>query len=227
MSGFLDYGVFLWGALVVASVMAAVIRGIAGEDAGAVASFFLLIGAYCAALYNFAVLQSRNGQTWGKRLVGLRAVKMVDLRPPGKLIEGLKPLFTCLEVICGAAFVAVAFSRYRQTLSDKFCDIVVLDERKAGVTLPWVVPGEPFMEVPPPEPQGAVPWPNRRGGPRPERSASATWNLGSPPRTQAPPPPDVDDLPDPEYAEESSARSAPPSTEARPEASVPDVDLPG
>jgi uncharacterized RDD family membrane protein YckC len=87
----------------VASVIAAVVRAVAGENAGAAASLILLIAAYCATLYNFAVLQSRTGQSWGKAIVGLRAVQMAQLTPPGKLILGLKPFFSMMEIISGWA----------------------------------------------------------------------------------------------------------------------------
>src|SRR4051794_9132084 len=88
MSGVLDYGVFFFVAVVIASLLAAVVRAVAGESAGAAASLLLVGAAYCASLYNFSVLQSRTGQTWGKGIVGVRAVDMVQLTPPGKLILG-------------------------------------------------------------------------------------------------------------------------------------------
>jgi uncharacterized RDD family membrane protein YckC len=160
-SGILDYGVFFFVAVVIASVLAAVVRAIAGENAGAAASLLLVGAAYCASLYNFSVLQSRTGQTWGKGLVGVRAVDMVQLTPPGKLILGFKPFFSVMEIIFGVGLVAIMFSRHRQSLSDKFCGIVVIDERKAGLTLPWVLPGQPVMQMAAPQPQGGVPRPER------------------------------------------------------------------
>jgi uncharacterized RDD family membrane protein YckC len=160
-SGILDYGVFFFVAVVIASLLAAVVRAIAGENAGAAASLLLVGAAYCASLYNFSVLQSRTGQTWGKGIVGVRAVDMVQLTPPGKLILGFKPLFSVMEIIFGVGLVAIMFSRYRQSISDKFCGIVVIDERKARMTLPWVLPGQPVMQLAPPQPQGGVPRPER------------------------------------------------------------------
>jgi hypothetical protein len=137
--------------------------------------------------------------------------------------------------------VAIMFSRHRQTLSDKFCDIVVIDERKAGFTFPWVLPGRPVMEVPPPEPQGGVPWPTRPA-PQTEHPAHATYDLGAQPRPDESPEsdPDDDDLPEFEFADQAGPdlddppdtevadepvrpRSAPPPPEAPvPPAAVPD-----
>src|SRR3712207_3413953 len=106
MSGLVDYGVLLFGAFVVAAVIAAVIRNIFGENAGAFASLFLIAAAYGAVFYNVMVLGNREGQTWGKRLLGLRVVRMVDLQPPGKFMLGFKLLTVSFEVITGVAFVA-------------------------------------------------------------------------------------------------------------------------
>src|SRR3712207_1216955 len=83
MSGLVGYGQFVIFAFVVAAGIAAVIRSIFGESAGAFASLFLIAAAYGAVFYNVMVVGNREGQSWGKRLLGLRVVQMVDLRPPG------------------------------------------------------------------------------------------------------------------------------------------------
>jgi uncharacterized RDD family membrane protein YckC len=139
-SGFLDYVVFLFAALTVAGICARVIRAIGGQGAEDGAAFFLLVGAYLAGLYNLSILQGRTGQSWGKRVVGLRSVNMVELRPVGKSLLGIKPIFELFEIVTGLAFFAIAFSYYRQTLTDKFCGIVVIDERKARWRLAGIDP---------------------------------------------------------------------------------------
>jgi uncharacterized RDD family membrane protein YckC len=210
MSGVLDYGVFFFVAVVIASLMAAVVRAIAGENAGAAASLLLVGAAYCASLYNFSVLQSRTGQTWGKGIVGVRAVDIVQLTPPGKLILGFKPFFSVMEIIFGVGLVAIMFSRYRQSISDRFCGIVVIDERKADLTLPWVLPGQPVMELAPPQPQGGVPRPERTRRLRRPRPDTATVDeqpmdpFSDPDEhpVLTPEPDDDVDLPEVEFSEE-------------------------
>lgn len=55
------------------------VSAVGGDSVGQVASMPLLIVIYALGHYNVGLQQSRTSQSWGKRMLGLRLVKINEL----------------------------------------------------------------------------------------------------------------------------------------------------
>src|SRR5512147_2142761 len=83
-SAFIDY-VLVWFALLI--VIGLIGRGAAtaqGGQIGSVTAFWLFVVAYAAQCWNFIVRQGRNGQSFGKQLMGTRLIATSNLAAPAK-----------------------------------------------------------------------------------------------------------------------------------------------
>ena len=140
-------------------VIGGALSAVGGDSAGQVAIFPLLILIYFLWYYNVTLQQSRTGQSWGKRMLGLRLVKMSELRPPSKMDLTSRPIIGVFEITFGVGILSMLLSRYRQSFGDRFSSTVPIDEKRAGMTLPWALPGDPVLDPEPPTPQGEVPRP--------------------------------------------------------------------
>jgi uncharacterized RDD family membrane protein YckC len=175
VAAFVDWGFFWTLALIVVGLIDVSVRAVFGPDAGAIVATVLFFGIYALAYYNTAIRQHRTGQSWGKQLLGLRLVTVVELRPPTRLVLSLRPLVEVLGIsCCGVGLLVPLFSPRRQSLSDYIFSTVVLDERRAGMTVAWAVPQEPVAHLEAPQPQGGVPLPKR---PRPQPPSALTTNV--------------------------------------------------
>jgi uncharacterized RDD family membrane protein YckC len=96
-------------------------------------SLLVDLGLY---LVNRVVLQGRTGQSWGKRILGLKLVRMADGLPVGAVIALVRDLLHTLDGLCLIGYLFPLWDPRRQTFADKIVNTVVL----AGV-LPGRAPG--------------------------------------------------------------------------------------
>jgi serine/threonine-protein kinase len=82
-------------------------------------------------VWNQGIEQGRTGQSWGKRLLGLRVVRVTTLRPLGPAAGFAR--FVLHQVVDAGlwyiGFLWPLWDERRQTLADKLVGSVVLDER--------------------------------------------------------------------------------------------------
>jgi hypothetical protein len=173
----------------------------------------MLIVVYTLGYYNVGLQQSRTGQSWGKRFLGLRLVKMNELRPPSKFDLTFRPLIGVFEILTGVGILSMLLSRYRQSFGDRFAGTVVIDEARAGMTLPWVVPGDPVTDPGPPVPQGGVPRPGRLRRAERAEPDPAPWTR-PPTGTHPRPAPGLGDLPEREHPDDTPPRPRQPQAQS-------------
>lgn len=90
----------------------------------------LVVGAATAIwLYNRWVLQGITGQSWGKRLLRLRLVRISDGQPPGPGVTFLRDMAHLLDTAtCFVGYLLPLVDARRQTLADKIMSTLVLHE---------------------------------------------------------------------------------------------------
>ena len=94
-------------------------------------SVALLCAPVLVLVWNQGIEQGRTGQSWGKRLLGLRVVRDTTLRPLGPA-AGFARFVLHQVVDAGLWYVGFLWPLWderRQTLADKLVGSVVLDER--------------------------------------------------------------------------------------------------
>jgi uncharacterized RDD family membrane protein YckC len=96
--------------------------------------FSLLTAAFALELglvaYNRWYLQGTTGQSWGKRIIGLRLVRMADGQPIGGGMAFVRDVAHTLDaLICYIGYLMPLWDDRRQTIADKLLNTVVLDVR--------------------------------------------------------------------------------------------------
>jgi uncharacterized RDD family membrane protein YckC len=99
-----------------------------------VLAFVLLTVAFAVQLgltvYNRWYLQGKTGQSWGKRIVGVRLVRMSDGQPVGGGMAFVRDVAHTVDgLICYIGYLMPLWDDRRQTLADKLLNTVVLDVR--------------------------------------------------------------------------------------------------
>jgi uncharacterized RDD family membrane protein YckC len=91
------------------------------------AAFLLELGLLVYCRY---YLQGKTGQSWGKRIMHLRLVRMADGQPIGGGMAFVRDLAHTVDaLICYIGYLLPLWDDRRQTLADKMLNTVVLDER--------------------------------------------------------------------------------------------------
>jgi uncharacterized RDD family membrane protein YckC len=103
------------------------------SSASAEASGGLVFLAYLATfiiwVYNRSILMGRTGQSWGKKALNLRLVRMVDGQPLGGLMCFVRDITHVLDAIpCMLGYLWPLWDARRQTFADKIINTVVLAE---------------------------------------------------------------------------------------------------
>jgi uncharacterized RDD family membrane protein YckC len=156
-SAAIDY-VGLWFGFVMAiGFLSALVAKVSTEGLGSAAGTWMVFVAWAVIIWNSDFRQGRTGQSFGKQIMGLRTVDVTNLGPPGRLSCMSRDLGLLFDVgLFGIGILMITFSDQRRSFGDRFGGTVVLDERRAGATIAWAVPGERAEELPAPEPQCAV-----------------------------------------------------------------------
>lgn len=134
MAAMIDY-VFLLGGMLLVSCL--FFRSISQIDSpGWSLAIFILVQFALFTFYHLVFEFSWNGQTPGKRLLGIRVVQAngMPLTTGGLLIRNFVRLFDFLPVFYGVGLIALFFTKYTQRLGDLAARTVVIYER-SGVTL--------------------------------------------------------------------------------------------
>jgi uncharacterized RDD family membrane protein YckC len=153
----IDYPVLWFGLIMAVSFVSNVVAAVSTEGLGSAAGAWAVFVAWAIIVWNGDFRQGRSGQSFGKQIMGLRTVDMTNLGPPGRLSCMSRSLGLLFDVgLFGVGILLIAFSDQRRSFGDRFGGTVVLDERRAGATIAWAVPGERAEELAPPEPQCAV-----------------------------------------------------------------------
>jgi uncharacterized RDD family membrane protein YckC len=118
--------------LIVVGILAGSIlgNGSNGTRAGAAGLLFWLawLGSLALSIYNRWVMQGRTGQSWGKKALNLRLVRMADGQPLGGLMCFVRDIVHTLDGICLIGYLFPLWDARRQTFSDKIMNSVVLSE---------------------------------------------------------------------------------------------------
>jgi uncharacterized RDD family membrane protein YckC len=80
-------------------------------------------------IYNRSYLAGQTGQSWGKKALNLRLLRMSDGQPMGPLMAFVRDVCHLLDQICLIGYIYCAFDDRRQTFADKIMSTVVLSEQ--------------------------------------------------------------------------------------------------
>ncbi len=102
-------------------------NGSASTGLGLLASlgYLLSLGIH---IYNRWIQQGQTGQSWGKRALNLRLVRMSDGQPVGPLMAFVRDICHFLDGICLIGYLFPLWDARRQTFADKIVNTVVLAE---------------------------------------------------------------------------------------------------
>jgi uncharacterized RDD family membrane protein YckC len=117
----LVYVVPVGGAILIASSAGG---GDSSANGGIV--FLGLLGALLLYVVNRMILQGHTGQSWGKRVFGLKLVRMADGLPIGAVMCLVRDLLHTLDGICLIGYLLPLWDPRRQTFADKIVNTVVL-----------------------------------------------------------------------------------------------------
>jgi len=81
-------------------------------------------------IYNRWIMQGQTGQSWGKKALNLRLVRMSDGQPIGPLMAFVRDICHVLDGICLIGYIYAGFDARRQTFADKILSTVVLAEQR-------------------------------------------------------------------------------------------------
>jgi uncharacterized RDD family membrane protein YckC len=81
-------------------------------------------------VYNRWILQGQTGQSWGKKALNLRLVRMSDGQPVGPLMAFVRDICHLLDGICLIGYLWPLWDARRQTFADKVVSTVVLAEQR-------------------------------------------------------------------------------------------------
>jgi uncharacterized RDD family membrane protein YckC len=86
------------------------------------------LASFVIWVYNRAIMQGRTGQSWGKKALNLRLVRMADGQPLGGLMCFVRDIVHILDGICLVGYLFPLWDARRQTFADKILNSVVLSE---------------------------------------------------------------------------------------------------
>jgi uncharacterized RDD family membrane protein YckC len=87
-------------------------------------AFVIALGIW---VYNRSYLQGTNGQSWGKRALRLRLVRVTDARPIGPRTAFVRNLAHALDILTlGVGYLLPLWDPLRQTLADKVMKTMVV-----------------------------------------------------------------------------------------------------
>jgi uncharacterized RDD family membrane protein YckC len=120
--------------LIAVLIFAGALTSTSDSNATAQASGGLVFLAYLATfaiwVYNRAVLMGRTGQSWGKKALNLRLVRMVDGQPLGGVMCFVRDIVHVVDALpCMLGYLWPLWDARRQTFADKIVNTVVLAER--------------------------------------------------------------------------------------------------
>jgi hypothetical protein len=101
---------------------------------GTAMSWIGLLVALSIIAYNRWRLQGRTGQSWGKRALNLKLVRMADKTPIGGRMAFVRDVANLVDIwpLFGVGFLLPLWTVRRQTLPDKVMKTVVLSQGKTG-----------------------------------------------------------------------------------------------
>jgi uncharacterized RDD family membrane protein YckC len=92
--------------------------------------FLAYLATFAIWVYNRSILMGRTGQSWGKKALNLRLVRMVDGQPLGGLMCFVRDIVHVIDAIpCMIGYLFPLWDARRQTFADKIINTVVLAER--------------------------------------------------------------------------------------------------
>jgi uncharacterized RDD family membrane protein YckC len=114
--------------IAVAIVASAYDAGSSAISGGAgLVAYLLFLVAFGVHVYNRWFLQGRTGQSWGKRALGLKLLRMDNGQPIGGGMAIARDLAHILDVLpCYLGYLWPLWDSRRQTFADKVTDTVVI-----------------------------------------------------------------------------------------------------
>jgi uncharacterized RDD family membrane protein YckC len=89
--------------------------------------FLAYLATFAIWVYNRSILQGRTGQSWGKKALNLRLVRMADGQPLGGLMCFVRDIVHVVDALpCMIGYLFPLWDARRQTFSDKIMNTVVL-----------------------------------------------------------------------------------------------------
>lgn len=118
----------------VIGVIVAILGGFASDDAQNVISSVLGLGWF---FYNMVYLGGTTGQSWGRKLAGVRLVSEATGRPIGMGMAFVRQLAHIIDsLICYIGWLFPLWDAKRQTIADKIMSTIVIDEGTGGTSQP-------------------------------------------------------------------------------------------
>jgi uncharacterized RDD family membrane protein YckC len=78
-------------------------------------------------IYNYVIMQGNTGQTWGKRILSIRLVRMSDGQPVGPGMSFVRYIAHLADSFSlGIGYLFPLWDAHRQTFADKICSTLVL-----------------------------------------------------------------------------------------------------
>ncbi|HEY2960547.1 MAG TPA: RDD family protein [Actinomycetota bacterium] len=116
--------------VVAIGLVAGAISGDSGRLSGGAGALLGLayLASFVLWIYNRAILAGRTGQSWGKKALNLRLVRMADGQPLGGLLCFVRDIVHVLDGICLIGYLFPLWDARRQTFADKIMNSVVLSE---------------------------------------------------------------------------------------------------
>jgi len=116
--------------MIVATLVLSETDPFTGTRVPTAAGSLLTLGVYLivlgVSLYNYVFLQGRTGQTWGKRILGIRLVRMSDGQPLGPAMAFVRGLAHIADSPFFIGYLWPLWDAHRQTFADKICSSLVL-----------------------------------------------------------------------------------------------------
>jgi uncharacterized RDD family membrane protein YckC len=89
--------------------------------------FLAYLATFVIWVYNRAIMQGRTGQSWGKKALNLRLVRMADGQPLGGLMCFVRDIVHVVDALpCMLGYLWPLWDARRQTFADKIMNTVVL-----------------------------------------------------------------------------------------------------
>lgn len=118
-------------AVIPAIIVAAIVGGSNGGNALAILVYLIIVIGY------FVVLEARSGQTFGKKMLGIRVVKLDGTPVDGSaaLVRGLLKLVDSISVILPIGLWLIIFQSRKQRIGDMAANTLVVKDA-------WQPPGD-------------------------------------------------------------------------------------
>ena len=118
----------------VIGVIVGILGGFASEDVQGVISSVLGLGWF---VYNMVYLGGTTGQSWGRKVAGVRLVSEATGRPIGMAMAFVRQLAHIIDsLICYIGWLFPLWDAKRQTIADKIMSTIVIDESTGGTSQP-------------------------------------------------------------------------------------------